>query len=55
VIDVGEIVIRDIRVTNHAAERFIERIIGREEYTEDDVEIARIIIYNILPRRCSRC
>ena len=38
-------------VSTHAAERFIERIIGREEYTEDDVEIARIIIYNILSRR----
>ena len=38
-------------VSTHAAERFIERIIGREEYTEDDVGIARIIIYNILSRR----
>ena len=38
-------------VSTHAAERFIERIIGREEYTEDDLEVARIIIYNILNRR----
>jgi len=28
-------------VSTHAAERFIERIIGREEYTEDDLEVAR--------------
>lgn len=38
-------------VSTHAAERFIERIIGRDEYTEDDIEVARLIIYNCLSRR----
>ena len=38
-------------VSTHAAERFIERIIGQEEYTDDDIEVARLIIYNILSRR----
>jgi hypothetical protein len=41
----------DISISRHAAERFLERIIERDAYTAEDVEVAIQIIINILIQR----
>lgn len=41
----------DFTVSRHAAERFLERIILKQSYSDVDVEMARDIINNILSQR----
>jgi len=41
----------DLIISRHAAERFLERIIERDTYSYEDVEVASQIILNILNNR----
>lgn len=41
-------------ISHHAAERFMERIIERDSYSDEDIEVAIVIIKNILTQRALR-
>ncbi len=42
---------QNINITRHAAQRFLERIIKKEVYLQDDIEVSTEIIRNLLNRR----
>ena len=42
---------QNFKITKHAAQRFLERIINKEPYTQDDVDVSIEVIRNILTNR----
>lgn len=42
---------KNIEIDRHASKRFLERIIIKENYTDNDIKIAKAIIKNVLTQR----
>lgn len=42
---------KDFIISRHAAQRFLERIIKKDNYTEEDEDVAILLIQNILRNR----